>query len=101
MSGNKDDNGKLPIGLVDPQFIKDVAAVLQFGAKKYAPDNWKKVEGAEGRYYDALQRHLLDHQAGEIKDPESDLTHLQHAACNVMFLLYFERQRLKGLKEVG
>ena len=95
MSGNKLDVGKLPIGLVDPQFVKDVAEILRFGAQKYAPNNWKEVENAEERYYDALQRHLLDYKLGEQKDPESGLGHLKHAACNIMFLLYFERQRLK------
>lgn len=92
MSGQKHDQGKLPIGLVDPQFIKDVAEVLQFGAKKYAPNNWKEVPDAKERYYDALQRHLLDYRLGEAKDPESGLEHLKHAACDIMFLLFFERQ---------
>lgn len=92
----KFDQGKLPIGLVDPQFIKDVAEILQFGAEKYAPESWKNVENGENRYYDALQRHLLEYKLGIPNDLDSGKSHLKHAACNIMFLLYFERERQKA-----
>lgn len=91
----KFDNDKLPMGLTDPEFDKALAEVLQFGAKKYAPESWKKLEGAEQRYMDALLRHINAHRRGEYADSESGLSHLAHAACNLMFLMYFEREAHK------
>ena len=64
-----------------------VVDVLGFGARKYAPDNWRTVPDARGRYFDAALRHLIAWQQGEQIDPESGLPHLAHAACCVLFLL--------------
>ena len=64
--------------------------VLTFGAKKYAPNNWQKVEDAEERYYAALMRHLFLWRQGERTDSESGISHLGHAMCNLVFLDYFE-----------
>ena len=88
--GRKNDKDKNRLDLIEPQFIEAVGEVLTFGAKKYEPNNWQKVEDAEDRYYAAALRHLLAWRKGETIDEESGLSHLAHAATNMMFLLHFE-----------
>ena len=90
--GHKDDQEKNRLDLIEPEFIEGVGKVLTFGADKYEPNNWQKVEDAENRYYAAAMRHLMAWRKGEKTDPESGLSHLYHVACNIMFLQYFERE---------
>ena len=91
-TGRKDDQEKNRLDLIEPEFIEGVGKVLTFGANKYEPNNWQKVEDAEDRYYAAALRHLIAWRKGEKIDPESGLSHLGHAACNIMFLQHFERE---------
>lgn len=89
----KADTGKPRISLVPTQIIRDIAAVREYGNKKYGdPNNWRKVE--EQRYIDALLRHTLafiDDPRGT--DEESGLPHLSHIACNVAFLCEMRRTK--------
>ena len=92
---NKADNGKVkPRLLLDDMAlaIKHVAAVLTYGAEKYEERGWKKVD--KERYEDAQYRHHLELAIGESHDEESGLHHLAHIACNSMFLLQMELERL-------
>lgn len=91
-AGQKDDKEKNRLDLIEPEFIEGVGKVLTFGANKYEPNNWQKVEDAEDRYYAATLRHLIAWRKGEKTDPESGLSHLDHVACNIMFLQHFERE---------
>lgn len=84
--GVKHDAGKEQWGLLPLLAVQDIVRVLTFGAKKYAPDNWRKVPQAQERYYDALLRHLVAWRLGEQNDPESGLPHLAHAGCCLLFL---------------
>lgn len=88
--GRKNDQGKNRLDLIEPQFIEGVGEVLTFGAAKYEPNTWQNVEDAEDRYYAAALRHLMAWRRGEVVDEESGLSHLKHAATNLMFLLHFE-----------
>ena len=90
--GRKDDQDKNRLDLIEPEFIEGVGKVLTFGAKKYEENSWQKVENAENRYYAAAMRHLLAWRRGEKIDPESGLSHLDHVACNIMFLQHFDRE---------
>lgn len=90
--GVKHDEHKNRLDLIEPQFIEGVGDVLTFGANKYEPNNWQNVDDAENRYYAAAMRHLLAWRRGEKTDEESGLSHLKHAACNLMFLLHFEME---------
>lgn len=90
--GRKDDTGKNRLDLIEPEFIESVGKVLTFGANKYEPNNWQNVDDGKDRYYAAALRHLMAYRKGEEKDPESGLSHLEHVACNIMFLLHFERE---------
>jgi hypothetical protein len=87
----KSDSNKLRYDLVPPSLIEDVARVLTFGAEKYEPNNWKRVDDPS-RYVAALYRHLEAWRAGEITDQESRLSHLAHAATNIAFLIELNYQ---------
>lgn len=92
----KADSGKTRVSLVEPDFIKGVADILTFGATKYEANNWKKLPTSElYRYKDALMRHLLQYLSGEYLDVESGKPHLDHVACNIMFLKHFEEKVVK------
>jgi hypothetical protein len=86
----KFDENKLPLHLLSTEAINQTAAVLQFGAEKYAEHNWRKGF-AWSRPLAAAMRHITAFNAGEDRDPESGLSHLAHAACCIMFLLEFEK----------
>ena len=83
----KDDEGKLKVSLCPTGIIRAVARVREFGVRKYGDkDNWKQVE--RERYVDALLRHLLLYLDDPLAlDEESGLPRLEHAACNLAFLL--------------
>ena len=86
----KADAGKPRLSLVPRKIIWDIAAVREYGNKKYgSADNWKKVEPE--RYRDAAYRHFmryLDDPTGV--DEESGLPHLWHLATNISFLCELE-----------
>lgn len=92
LSWKKNDKEKIQPSLIEPEFIEKMAEVLTIGAKKYGLDNWKKCEDKK-RYKDALLRHILSYLKGEEKDKETGLSHLHHAACNLMFLGYLENEK--------
>ena len=86
----KFDQDKLPLNLLSTEAMNQTAAVLKFGAQKYAEHNWRKGF-SWSRPLAAAMRHITAFNAGEDKDPESGLSHLAHAACCIMFLLEFEK----------
>ena len=85
--GIKGDVAKPRWDLLPWEAAESIVAVLTYGAKKYAPDNWRRVDGGRWRYYGAALRHLVAWWRGERVDPESGLHHLAHAGCCVLFLL--------------
>ena len=88
----KDTTGKLDLTLVEPDFIRAVAKVREYGMAKYGDrDNWKTVPIEAFRA--AAYRHWLAYLSGEEVDSESGLTHLEHCACNLMFLMDKEVQK--------
>ena len=71
----KADGGKDRPTLVPTGIIRAVAAIREYGCKKYHdPDNWKRVEAQ--RYRDAAYRHWLAYLENEKVDSESGLPHL-------------------------
>jgi hypothetical protein len=61
--------------------------VMEFGAKKYAPDNWKKGMDRK-QLLDCAMRHLTALMDGEENDPETGLSHMGHVICNAMFYCF-------------
>jgi hypothetical protein len=90
--GTKHDAGKLPLDLLSPYAAIATAEVLLFGAQKYERWNWSKGI-LYSRVYSALLRHLTAWWTGEELDPETNLPHLAHASCCLMFLLHFDLDR--------
>lgn len=81
----KTDAGKLRMELIPTSAMKSLGRGLTFGAEKYSPNSWKKVEA--DRYIGALLRHIvrfMDDPLG--RDDESGLYHIEHVLCNAAFL---------------
>lgn len=97
----KHDQSKPRASLLPKGALNAVINVLEFGARKYAIDNWKTVPDAKTRYYDAMQRHIDAWWQGEKKDPETGQSHLAHAICCGMFLWWFDDMDEKVLKGAG
>ncbi len=85
--GRKDDQGKGRWDLLPWDAARQVVDVLTYGAKKYDPDNWRKVPDWSDRYFSAAMRHLVAWHGGQRNDPESGHHHLAHALCCILFLL--------------
>lgn len=90
------DSGKLDWSLLPIDSIEEILKVLEFGKKKYSSWNWTSGEGFKyTRVFNSLIRHLFAWIRGEDNDPESGLSHLAHAGCNVLFLIYFVKHKNK------
>ena len=90
LPGIKFDKDKLDWSLMPWAQLEETVDVLMFGAARYAPDNWKKVELE--RYQKALLRHVVAYSSGEKIDPDSGFSHLSHVICNCLFALYHENK---------
>jgi hypothetical protein len=92
----KSDAGKADWSLMPFEAIEEINKVLEFGAKKYAAHNWKLGDGFKySRLLNSLLRHIFAYMRGEDTDPESGLSHLAHAGCNIVFLLYYNKYKTK------
>lgn len=90
--GLRYNKGKSRVDLLSPLAMMGTAAVLEFGSKKYAEGNWQK--GISWRAtIGCLLRHTFKFMMGEDIDPESGLPHVDHIACNAMFLQEYFRTR--------
>ena len=98
-SGKKFDSEKPKMYLLPPKATLEVAKVLTFGADKYDEDNWRKLEDAQKRYSGGALRHIFSHLDGELQDPETNLSHLAHAICCLMFKLELELENGNTSKE--
>ena len=85
--GRKYDYEKPQLYLLPPKSLYEVGKVLTFGAEKYDPHNWRKVDDLQNRYSSAAMRHILAHIDGKDSDEETGLSHLAHAICCLMFKL--------------
>jgi hypothetical protein len=93
----KFDSGKTDWSLMPFEAVEEINKVLEFGAKKYNEGqttrehwNWAKGEGLGiPRVLSAILRHLFAFSRGEKIDPESGLSHIAHAGCGIIFILYY------------
>jgi hypothetical protein len=86
--GRKFDDGKPRWDLLPFGPVEDVVRVLTFGAKKYADNNWQNVTPFRERYFSAAMRHIAAYKRGEWLDTDSNLPHLAHAICDLIFLMW-------------
>jgi len=90
--GRKDDYDKPRWDLLPWAEVGQVVEILTFGAKKYEDNNWKRVQFAEPRYLAAAMRHLVAWIEGAEKDEESGKSHLAHAVCCLLFIMWFRNE---------
>ena len=90
LEGRKSDTGKRRFSLFPLEAVFAIVDVLEYGARKYAPGNWRHVSNAKQRYYDAAMRHLMAWGSDEKLDSESGHPHLAHAACCLVLLIALE-----------
>jgi len=101
--GRKDDEDKVRLELIPPEFIFAVGSVLTFGAIKYEDRNWEKGM-SWGRVFGASLRHLMAWWGGKRPttknfvfgdlDTETGMSHLWHAACCICFLVTYEERAI-------
>ena len=89
-SGIKYDSEKPKMNLLPPKAIVEISKVLTFGASKYDAENWRKLDDLQNRYTAGALRHIFAHMDGEELDPETNLSHLAHAMCCLLFKLEIE-----------
>ncbi len=70
--------------LVHFKSLEPLVLVLEFGAKKYSPDNWKLGLDRQ-EILESIMRHLAALIDGEQNDTESGLPHTGHIMANAMF----------------
>jgi hypothetical protein len=90
-ASHKDDSAKARYDLIPPHALDALVRILTFGARKYAANNWRHVDGRRARYFAAAMRHMWAWWRAtdltEARDRETGESHLAHAVCCIMFLL--------------
>jgi hypothetical protein len=81
---------------IDPSFVLEyfprallaIAAVSEYGARKYTRGDWRNVDNGIARYGAALVRHqLAPHIEGPYDGLDSGLSHLAQQAWNTLAVL--------------
>ena len=85
--GLRYNTGKAQWALVDFPSLEPMVRVMEYGANKYAPHNWKKGM-PHTQIAECAMRHLFAYLSGEDIDPESGQSHIAHVQANAMFLQY-------------
>ena len=88
MEAKKNDSGKIPLQIVPPRAMLELAKAFQHGAKKYGLHNFMLGTGfSHLRLLGAALRHINAHIRGEDIDEESGNTHLSHAMAALAMLI--------------
>lgn len=94
------DAGKANWSLMPFEALEEVVKVLEFGSVKYAAHNWRLGRGLGTlRVLNSALRHLFSYIGGERTDPESGLSHLAHATCNLLFAIYYDKYKEKFIQD--
>lgn len=78
---------KPSVGLIPVGAMNSVARVMELGARKYGPYNWRSNKIQLMVYANACLRHLHQWIGGQSTDDESGEPHLAHAAACMMIAL--------------
>lgn len=82
LGASKPSMGLIPVGAME-----SVARVMELGAKKYGPYNWRSKKVKAMVYANAGLRHLFKWIGGESIDEESGQPHLAHCAACMLIVL--------------
>lgn len=88
--GNPKDlagQSKPQLWLIPPVAEIEEALVMELGAKKYGPYNWRGKPIKLTVYVAAMKRHMAAMVDGQWLDPESGRPHLAHIRANTGILL--------------
>lgn len=79
---------KVPLHLLPPQVMAEVAIGMAEGAEKYGYYNWRDTHVVQSTYYGANLRHMFAWFDGENIDPDSPngLHHVTKAICSLIVL---------------
>jgi len=78
---------KPQLGLIPAEAMTSVARVMELGARKYGPYNWRSNKILSMVYANAALRHLFAWISGETIDSESGEPHLAHVAACMLIVL--------------
>lgn len=78
---------KPQLGLLPPSAIVLASKVMELGAHKYGPYNWRDTWVDETVYIQAALRHLLAAADGQDTDPESGQPHYAHVMACMAILI--------------
>lgn len=84
-TGLRANVGKPRWQLIDMVFLRGLLKLLEFGAIKYAPNNWRKGL-IFSETVDSIERHLDKWKSGEEIDSDSGCHHLDCVGFGVMVL---------------
>jgi hypothetical protein len=76
--------------LLPPEEIQDIVEVLTFGAQEHLDFGWRYVSKKE--HFAAMLRHIFQWRSGKKLDSESGKSHLAHAVCRALFLMYLDKR---------
>lgn len=80
--------GKVGLDQLPPELLVEWAKVFDYGAKKYAKNNWRK--GTDwSEFHASLLRHEMKFWLGENIDFETKCYHLAQVMWNAGTLLYY------------
>ena len=98
MSGEKHDDGKIRFDLLPDDALTLVAEVLTQGAAEYGDRNWEEGISAS-RLEAAARRHMTRWKLGQDNDPKSGMSHLVHAACDLLMMVALESRGQAGFDD--
>lgn len=90
---SRNNSGKPRPTLVPVEWIEELMAVMEVGAKRYGETNWKKGMPFN-ECIDSLERHLIQFKKRIDTDPDDGLSTITKVAVNALFLRYYQ---MKGL----
>ncbi len=89
-----DGNPKTPFGLAKPGLTNvpfaplfEVGRVMEHGAAKYGPMNWRDDPVTASTYINAALRHIMSAWDGQPIDPETGCANLAHAVACLLIVM--------------
>lgn len=74
--------------------LMETSRTMVFGADKHGAQDWLKREPR--LFFDAMVRHGVARELGELRDPETGLLHSAHMAANALIIVEHDLIRLEA-----